>query len=162
MLGHAQLVHGLDYATPTWHARAGSGGLVHFQVPTDPWYIFKCPWVVHFGCPPRIPLDPHGQRLEEIRCVMTVRQRLFWVSCVLETDKARSQSFAGNAYLDDDTNEARLVYVYRGWPRLADQKTNPSHQGTTLLALNSDGALVGTYFTDRCTRGELRLSRVGT
>ena len=54
MLGHAQLVHGLDYATPTWHARAGSGGLVHFQVPTDPWYIFKCPRVVHFGCPPRL------------------------------------------------------------------------------------------------------------
>jgi hypothetical protein len=54
VLGHAQLVHGLDYATPTWHARAGSGGLVHFQVPTDPWYIFKCPRVVHSGCPPRL------------------------------------------------------------------------------------------------------------
>ena len=54
MLSHAQLVHGLDYATPTWHARAGSGGLVHFQVPTDPWYIFKCPRVIHFSCPPRV------------------------------------------------------------------------------------------------------------
>lgn len=27
--------------------------LVHFQVPTDPWYIFKWPRVVHFGWPPR-------------------------------------------------------------------------------------------------------------
>jgi hypothetical protein len=28
--------------------------VVHFQVPTDPWYIFNCPQLVHFACPPRI------------------------------------------------------------------------------------------------------------
>jgi hypothetical protein len=33
--------------------------VVHFQVPADPWYIFNCPLVVHFGCPPR---DKHQLR----------------------------------------------------------------------------------------------------
>ena len=51
--GHAQLVHGVAYATSPWHARAGSVAVVHFQLPTDPWYHFNCPRVVHFACPPR-------------------------------------------------------------------------------------------------------------
>ena len=47
------------FTASTMRRRLGMPGLdqaavVHFQVPTDPWYIFKCPRVVHFGCPPRI------------------------------------------------------------------------------------------------------------
>lgn len=106
------------------------------------------------------PLDRDGKELPKINCTVTIRQKLFWVNCVLRTDRAESQSFAGNAYLDEDTSEARLAYVYRGWPRLADRATNPSHDGATLLSQALDGRLVGTYFTDRCTRGlfELRLT----
>src|SRR5450755_4940183 len=35
-------------------ARTGDQlGLVHFEVATDPWYIFKWPQLVHFEWPPR-------------------------------------------------------------------------------------------------------------
>ena len=107
------------------------------------------------------PLDPDGNPLPSIRCSVMIRQKLFSVNCVLRTEKAESLSFSGSAFLDEETNEGRLVYVYRGWPRLADRKTNPSHDGATLLVLGNDGRLTGTYFTDRCTRGTLELSRSG-
>lgn len=105
------------------------------------------------------PLDADGKEMNGIDCQVIIRQKLFWMSCVLETDKASSQSLVGSAYLDDDTNVAHLAYVYRGWPQLADRKTNPSHDGATLLTQKPDGRLVGTYFTDRCTRGLLELRR---
>jgi hypothetical protein len=34
-------------------ASRNAAKLRHFQLPTDPWYIFNCPQVVHFACPPR-------------------------------------------------------------------------------------------------------------
>jgi hypothetical protein len=37
-----------------------------FQVPTDPWYIFKCPQLVHFGCPSSLRPETHSLRLSEI------------------------------------------------------------------------------------------------
>jgi len=108
------------------------------------------------------PLDPDGNPLSSIPCAVTIRQKLFSVNCVLRTDKAESLSSSGSAFLDEETDGGRLVYVYRGWPRLADRKTNPSHDGVTLLVLGSDGRLTGTYFTDRCTRGTLELSRAAS
>jgi|GEM_PF-6850584 len=121
------------------------------------WFV-RVPDLRGTWCGTLTPLDPEGQPLGTIACKLVIRQGLFAINCVLATDKAESRSLSGNAYLDADTGEARLVYFYRGWPRLADRKSNPSHDGTALLALRSDGTLAGTYFTDRCTRGGITLS----
>ena len=107
-----------------------------------------------------VPLNTEGQQATPIPCQLVIRQRLFSVSCVLQTMGARSQSFAGNAYLDEDSGEERLVYVYRTNPKLADRVSNASHDGSTILTLTKTDVLVGTYFTDRCTRGELALKLV--
>jgi hypothetical protein len=51
--------------------------VVHFQVPTDPWYIFKCPRLVNFGCPPRLK-EPRwyvAQLLEVFRALVHYRPR---------------------------------------------------------------------------------------
>ena len=105
-----------------------------------------------------LPLDSEGQQDTPIQCQLIIRQRLSSVNCILHTAGARSQSFAGNAYLDEDSGEERLVYVYRTNPKLAQRVSNASHDGSTILVLRSTDVLVGTYFTDRCTRGELCLS----
>jgi len=104
-----------------------------------------------------LPLDASGTSLASVPCQLVIRQKLFSISCVLHTRGARSQSFAGNAFVDEDSGEERLVYAYRGIPRLADRRTNPSHEGTAVLVLKERDRLAGTYFTDRCTRGEIAL-----
>lgn len=107
-----------------------------------------------------VPLNSEGQQAVPIPCHLVIRQRLFSVNCILYTEGGRSQSFAGNAYLDEDSGEERLVYVYRTNPKLADRVSNASHDGSTILVLRSPEVMTGTYFTDRCTRGELELRLV--
>ncbi len=104
------------------------------------------------------PLDASGAPLPSVPCQLVIRQRLFSLTCGLETKCARSQSFAASAFIDDDSGEERLVYQYRGIPQLADRRTNPGHDGTAILVLKWATCLEGTYFTDRCTRGELNLT----
>jgi hypothetical protein len=103
------------------------------------------------------PLDPDGKPLQEIACTLTVKQKLHSITCVLETEGSRSQSISGNATLQEETNEALLVYVYEARPKLADLKANPGHQGTVELRMDDAQTLTGTYFTNRCTRGTLCL-----
>lgn len=103
------------------------------------------------------PLDAAGNPMSQIDCNLVVRQNLFSVTCVLSTERARSQSFAGSAYIDDDSDEERLIYTYRTIPVLADRVKNASRDGTAILTLARKSDLAGTYFTDRCTRGAMTL-----
>src|ERR1700680_1826248 len=66
-----------------------------------------------------LPLDNDGASLAPIPCQLVIRQRLFSTNCVLYTAGARSQSFSGNAYTDEESGEERLVYSYRTNPKLA-------------------------------------------
>ncbi len=49
-------------------ARTGDQlGLVHFQVATDPRYIFKWPELVHFEWPPRVQREQYKALVDEVR-----------------------------------------------------------------------------------------------
>jgi hypothetical protein len=45
--------HGSAFAPPSVPAPALGLRVDGFQVPTDRWPIFNCPWVAYFDCPPR-------------------------------------------------------------------------------------------------------------
>lgn len=101
-----------------------------------------------------------GQESFPIAATLTVRQSLFIVICVLQTENMTSRSFSGAAYFDENTDEPTLIYSYSSDPLIEQREANPRHDGTAILRLQGaeNVSLVGRYFTDRCTRGSMTFS----
>jgi hypothetical protein len=100
----------------------------------------------------RIPPDPD--------VFLVVRQRFWQVSVRLLTKESASVSQLANFKTDAD-GVHHLIYVYANTPRPEVRYRSELHYGAVVLGApqrRSDG-LEGHYFTDRKTRGEMRLRR---
>jgi hypothetical protein len=98
-----------------------------------------------------------GHESPQINARLIIRQSLFVVVCILETDNMTSRSFSGAAYYDENTDEPTLIYSYSSDPLIHQRETNPRHDGTAIFRLRDADtvSLTGRYFTDRCTRGSM-------
>lgn len=97
---------------------------------------------------------------EYIPTVINVRQSLLQISVSTWTAKLKSTSFSAAVYCDDSSGEQRLTYSYTAWPYLSNREGNPAHEGTAALTIAGDATLLmGTYWTDRRTRGEVELRK---
>lgn len=135
----------LGFVTVAWHWPIFRGWLVRVPDLRGTWVGYVTP-IVADGATPAIPAK------------LLIRQSLFSVTCTMYTANMKSQSFTGSAFLDEATNETRLVYSYSSDPNLSQRERNPRHDGTAVFELDPDEerVLKGRYFTDRCTRGEMR------
>ena len=90
---------------------------------------------------------------------MVVRQTFSRLSLRLITNESQSE-LLGAEILRADDGTYRIIGVYRNEPRLTVRDGSPIHYGG--LVLQADGSpptrLEGSYWTDRGTAGELRLS----
>jgi hypothetical protein len=105
------------------------------------------------------PLDASGSSGISIPATLIVKQTLFAISCTLYTANMQSRSFSGSAFRDEASDEERLIYSYSTDPILSQRELNPRADGTAIFSLQREKqkALIGRYFTDRLTRGTMRM-----
>lgn len=137
----------LAFASFAWHWALFRGWLVRVPDLRGTWRGSVTPLALAGADPP-------------IAATLLIRQSLFTISCTMYTSAMKSQSFSGSAFLDNVTNDTKLVYSYSSDPMLSERETNPRHDGTAILELEAAAVttLKGRYFTDRCTRGEMELA----
>lgn len=86
---------------------------------------------------------------------LVIRQRASSVAVTLLTDESRSSSFMGQ--VDTVDGSTILSYSYRNRPSPLVEHRSRIHHGSALLDVSGRPAtrLVGRYWTDRNSRGEL-------
>jgi hypothetical protein len=94
-----------------------------------------------------------------ISATIVVRQSSFGVRVTLHTVGMDSRSYSGEVFADDESGEHKLTYSYTTEPSLSSRENNPRHDGTALLSVRAGDVreLVGRYWTDRLTRGEIKV-----
>jgi len=98
-----------------------------------------------------------GKRLPAIPAMLTIRQTIFHVSCVMQTDEMRSDSYCEGFQIDKDRQVKRLAYSYVSAPRLSLQERSARHDGTAVFDVieSTEHKLKGRYWTERRTTGEM-------
>ena len=101
-----------------------------------------------------------AMRADPIASTLLIQQTLWTVSCRVETGEMSSVSYVGDFIHEEPDGESSLVYCYGTDPVLSRREKNPRHDGAVVLAIREKGnLLVGRYWTDRLTRGELSYRR---
>lgn len=93
----------------------------------------------------------------------TVIEQTFWTVVVfMTTAESRSTSLAAHIERDGASKERHQVtYTYRNTPKAAVRDRSPVHVGAVHLCVEGDepGAMVGNYWTDRLTVGDMEFIR---
>lgn len=99
-----------------------------------------------------------GEKIPPIPGMLTVRQSFFHISCVMQTEEMRSDSYAEGFLIDDERQIRQLAYSYQSRPRSSVRKRSTPHDGTTVFDVieSFDRKLKGRYWTERKTTGEMK------
>lgn len=90
---------------------------------------------------------------------LEIKQTLLKLSITMKTDESISGSIT--ASIDEIHGEKQLTYCYLNKPMASVRNRSEIHYGTAMLNCDSRGKLIGTYFTDRKTTGDMLFERVG-
>ena len=103
------------------------------------------------------PEEETGTARSPIPAILTVRQTFFHVSCVMQTDEMRSDSFAEGFRIDLDRQVRELIYSYDSRPKMHLQDRSPRHEGTGVIEVieSPERRLRGRYWNERRGTGEL-------
>jgi hypothetical protein len=98
-----------------------------------------------------------GKKIPPIPAMLTVRQTFFHISCVMQTEEMRSDSYVEGFRIDDERQVRQLAYSYQSRPRLSVQQRSAPHDGTIVFEVIESGErkLRGRYWTERKTTGEI-------
>lgn len=96
----------------------------------------------------------------EIATFLVIRQTFWSISCQMFTSESSSNSMAAQITQDASTDNLSLTFNYVNTPRAAVRARSEIHYGAAILSVVSspERLLVGTYWTDRHTTGDVRLS----
>ena len=89
---------------------------------------------------------------------LEIKQTLLKVSVIMKTDESSSGSVS--ASIDDVNGEKWLIYCYMNKPMASVRNRSEIHYGTAMLNCGCPGKLLGSYFTDRKTTGDISFERV--
>ena len=101
------------------------------------------------------------EKLEAIPTILTIKQSLLNISCVMRTEDMRSFSFISGFVIDSENQILKLVYTYDSIPGQTIKDRSPQHMGTMYFdVIKSEGKweLLGDYWTSRETTGRVELS----
>ena len=87
-----------------------------------------------------------------------VKQNLFETKIVFESNESSSKSITANFY--DEYGTQMLSFGYINNPKAIYKDKSPSHYGMCVLDIKDKNHLVGQYFTDRGTRGDIELQNI--
>lgn len=109
-------------------------------------------------------VDPKtGQKVTPIPTQFTIRQTLFDISIKQKTGESKSYSHRVIAEADTNADRYRLWYDYDNQPEAAFHFKSTQHQGFAWLEINladEPSVLVGQYYTNRSTSGDMKLRRM--
>lgn len=102
-----------------------------------------------------------GEKPPAIPVMLTVNQSFFHVSCVMRTGEMSSSSYSEGFVIDADRQVKRLAYSYASKPRVSLRERSTAHDGTAIFEIieKPKSKLVGRYWTERPTTGEIQLER---
>lgn len=96
------------------------------------------------------------EKIGEISAKLTIKQSFVYIHCLLKTSSIESSSFVSQFDINKERQKLKLIYSYGGESDLLLKDKNPTHFGTAMLNIESNGMeLKGSYWTDRETTGEL-------
>jgi hypothetical protein len=100
-----------------------------------------------------------GEKPPSIPVMLTVNQSFSHVSCVMRTSEMKSSSYSEGFLIDPDRQIKSLAYSYTSKPRLSLNERSIPHDGTVVFQIieNPKQKLVGRYWTERLTKGEITL-----
>lgn len=96
--------------------------------------------------------------MEERNCEIFIKQTLLSVQIKLKT--AESASLSIHSVIDDAGGFPQLLYYYRNEPDANLRDASPIHYGHASFDISNVQKLTGSYFTDRNTRGTIKVSAV--
>lgn len=104
-------------------------------------------------------IQEDGTLYPETVCFLVVRQSLASLSVRLITNRSNSKLLWG-AFEEEKDGLKALVGVYKAEPGALDYSANPPHDGAMILRLigKPPRELVGLYWTNRSSKGDLRLT----
>lgn len=86
---------------------------------------------------------------------LRINQTLFKSSVIMITNESTSKSISSNICSDND--EVKLIYTYLNVPRAKVRGESKMHYGTCILDVSNTKKIVGQYFTDRKSTGDIEL-----
>lgn len=100
-----------------------------------------------------------GEKPSPIPVLLTVNQSFFHLSCIMRTSEMESSSYSEGFLIDPDRQIKSIAYSYTSKPRLSLNERSIPHDGTAVFQIieKSEQKLVGRYWTERLTKGEIRL-----
>jgi hypothetical protein len=140
----------------------------------DRW-LWRWPWVLRLHHRPR--LDglwraslspspesqiPEGGNLGPINAFIVIEQSFWSISIAQFTVESKSYSRTSTFIKHGQSDQRSLSFLYDNEPRLEHRGRSPRHVGACELTTprGTPSQLVGYYFTDRLTRGQLKLDFV--
>lgn len=87
--------------------------------------------------------------------VLKIRQSYSTIHITLISGESKSNSLT--ATICDINGEPSLIYNYMNTPKATYRSNSPIHYGTAVLSLANVKNLVGQYYTDRNTTGDMLL-----
>lgn len=101
-----------------------------------------------------------GKGIDPIPAVMTIRQALNRLSCVVRTGEMKSFSFIAGLVIAPEEQKASLAYSYDSDPIPSVRDRSQRHKGTAFLEIHESNPmrLEGEYWTERNTIGEMEFA----
>ncbi|EAQ5910746.1 hypothetical protein FEF66_22515 [Salmonella enterica] len=100
-----------------------------------------------------------GEKVPPIPVMLTVKQSFFHISCMMCTSEMESFSYSEGFLIDPERQIKNIAYSYASKPRLSLRERSIPHDGTVVFKIieNPKLKLVGRYWTERLTKGEIVL-----
>lgn len=99
-----------------------------------------------------------GNTPDPIPTKLIIKQTFGHLYCRVYTGESSSKSYIADFDLDAESSAKYLVYSYANKPRADVRHRSEVHNGTAHLEIRDSGKkLIGDYWTDRKTTGELEL-----
>ncbi len=100
-----------------------------------------------------------GEKPPPIPVMLTINQSFFHISCKMCTSEMESSSYSEGLLMDPDRQIKNVAYSYISQPRLSLSDRSIRHDGTAVFKIveNPKQKLVGRYWTERLTKGEIIL-----
>jgi hypothetical protein len=133
-----------------WKFRIFKGWLVPFPNLNGTWIgQIKSDWI-----------NPEsGQSIPAIPVMLTIKQSLLSLSCVMCTGEMKSHSFSEGLYIDSEKQIKQMAYLYTSKPRITLNQRSLPHDGAIIFDIieSPSKKLIGRYWTERKTTGEITL-----
>lgn len=100
-----------------------------------------------------------GEKPNAIPVMLTISQSFFHVSCKMITSEMESNSYSEGFIIDAERQIKEIAYSYNSKSRLSLSERSTPHDGTAVFKIieNPVLKLVGRYWTERPTKGEIIL-----